>query len=261
MVKHFIALAKASHFIPTLVVTTLSFTLALKTSNLSTALGVALTIFSGQLIIGWSNDLIDYQDDIFHKRINKPLVAQQVSPKQLSYAITIVTIILFILTIFGPLSGRFGVIHLVAVVSALAYNAKLKTTVFSFIPWAISFGLLPIFVLGATRYPFKLWIVIIGALFGIGLHIANVFKDFEQDRQSGILNLPNIIGIKISKFVCALCFGGGALILFSTTNQLLALLISFASLIYLFPIPTKLAFPFSMGLATLVMFSFIISLG
>jgi 4-hydroxybenzoate polyprenyltransferase len=256
MITRFIALFKASHFIPTLTVTTLTIALGWRTSDLTTALLIGLTFFSGQLIVGWSNDLIDYSDDLRHNRVSKPLVAGEISPTAVQIAISVDSLLLILLTIFGPLNNRFGVLHLVAVLSALAYNAKLKSTVFSFLPYLLSFGLLPIIVLGSTQSPLKLWMAAIGGLFGVGVHVANVFKDLEEDRLSGILGLPQILGVMRSKYLCLATFGGSSLILYFATESNVALIILAASFIYLTPLPRKFAFPFSilLGLATMAVF-------
>lgn len=252
-----IAIFRAAHFLPSLTVTALTFALAWRTSDLTNALVIALTFFTGQLIIGWSNDLLDYSDDLAHDRQRKPLVAGLISPRALQIAIAFDALALTFLTLFGALSGRFGLLHLLAVFSALAYNVKLKSTIFSFLPYLLSFGLLPIIVLGATKYPIAPWMPAIGALFGVGAHFANVFKDLEQDRASGIAGLPQVLGAKYSRIGCSLSFGSGALILFAITSRGEALAIVIASTIFLFPIPRKLTFPFAMLLGIAVMASFI----
>lgn len=255
-----LALFRAAHFLPTLTVTTLTFALAFRTSDLATAAGIATTVFAGQLIVGWSNDLFDYSDDRLHNREEKPLVSQQLSVQLIQRALVLDTIILFLLTVLGPLSGISGLLHLIAVMSALTYNFKFKVTRLSFLPYLISFGLLPIFILTATNYSIPIWMPIIGSLFGIGAHFANVFKDLEEDIASGILGLPQILGSKKSKIICALSFGSGALILFLNTEQTSALFILLAALVFLFPLPRKIIFPFAMALGLAVMALFIVAI-
>jgi len=248
-----IPILRAAHFIPTLAVTSLSFALAFRTSQATTALSIAITVLTGQLIVGWSNDLIDYSDDLAHDRQNKPLVAGAISARTLQFALALACLALMLLTLFGALSGFFGLLHLFAVLSAVAYNAKLKETPLSFLPYLFSFGLLPIFILGATNYESELWMGVIGALFGVGLHLANVFKDLEQDRESGIFGLPQILGEKFCRIGCALCFGTGSLILFGTTESNASLAVASAAAVFLLPIPARFAFPYAMALGAAVM--------
>jgi 4-hydroxybenzoate polyprenyltransferase len=257
MSSRIVATFRAAHFLPTMVVTLLTFILSFRTSDFATAIGIALTFFAGQLIIGWSNDVIDFNDDLSHNRSNKPLVAGVISIRLLRYAITAAVIALLIMTFLGPLASFYGFLHLVAVVSALAYNAKLKRTIFSFLPYFVSFGLLPVIILGATEEPIQWWIPVIGALFGVGVHVANVFKDLEEDIKSGINGLPQIAGVKISRIICALCFGSSALILYSQTENQSSLLILGGALVFLLPMPPKISFPLAMvlGLATMSVFT------
>jgi 4-hydroxybenzoate polyprenyltransferase len=261
MVKRLKALLGAAHFAPTMTVTTLTFLLANQSSDLSTALGIALTFFTGQLIVGWSNDLIDFADDQRHHRMNKPLVAGDISGRTLQAAIAVDTVALLALTFFGPLAFFYGVLHLIAVASALAYNAKLKSTPLSFLPYLVSFGLLPVIIVGATKVEIKWWMPAIGALFGVGAHFANVFKDLEEDLASGIRGLPQLLGATLSKIICAMCFGGGALILYIVSQQGVALFLVAGGGIFLLPIPRKFAFPFAMALGLAVMLIFISAIG
>jgi 4-hydroxybenzoate polyprenyltransferase len=259
-IQKFIALLRGAHFLPTLTVTTLSFALAWRTSSTQTAIGIAITVFSGQLIVGWSNDLIDYSNDLENNRMNKPLVAGHISTRDIKIALTVDSFMLLILTIVGPLSGRSGLLHLIAILSAVLYNYKLKSTLFSFLPYLISFSLLPIFILSATNHSIDLWVPAIGALFGIGAHFANVFKDLEADRASGVLGLPQALGAKYSRFVCAISFGGGAFLLFQMSDQKLALVIVLVALVFLTPLPIKSIFPLAMLMGLAIMTALILSL-
>ena len=59
---------RAAHFGPTVIVTTASFLLSLSQYSLIDSLRVAIAIFAGQLVVGWSNDLIDAPLDIAAQR-------------------------------------------------------------------------------------------------------------------------------------------------------------------------------------------------
>jgi 4-hydroxybenzoate polyprenyltransferase len=84
----------------------------------------------------------------------------------------------------------------VAVGSAWAYNAGVKATVLSPLPYAVSFGLLPAFVtLGLPGHPWpRPALMGATALLGIGAHFINTLADREDDARSGIAGLPQRMG-------------------------------------------------------------------
>ncbi len=73
----------AAHFGPTMLITAIAFIFTWNLWWEGPAYVVAFTVFLGQLIIGWSNDIYDYQDDLKHNRTNKPLVAGSLTVAQL----------------------------------------------------------------------------------------------------------------------------------------------------------------------------------
>jgi 4-hydroxybenzoate polyprenyltransferase len=196
----FRAYANAAHFGPTMIVTSIAFILALVLGPVTTALGIALTVFLGQLIIGWSNDIYDYQDDLKHHRTNKPLVAGAIAVPELTRATFIFTPIAIIANLFGPLGIKGGSVYLLGVGCGIAYNFYFKFSLLSPLPYAIACAALPACVFyGLERTP-PLWILVTGSLLGVAFHLLNVLKDLSQDRESNIGGLPQRMGKKYSLF-------------------------------------------------------------
>ena len=194
------AYATAAHFGPTLIVTTIAFILALVLGPLTTALPIALTVFLGQLIIGWSNDIYDYQDDLKHHRTNKPLVAGTITVAELTRATFIFIPIAIIANLIGPLGLKGGSVYLLGVGCGIAYNFHFKFSLLSPLPYAIACAALPACVFyGLERTP-PLWILTTGSLLGVAFHFLNVLKDLSQDRESNIGGLPQRMGKKYSLF-------------------------------------------------------------
>lgn len=165
-----IGLVKASHFGPTLIVTLASFFIAELYWPLASSVLIALAIFSGQLIVGWSNDLIDYKDDLAHQRLKKPLVAGLISIPFLRSALTLVIPIALLLNLSGPLGLTAGGLSLFTIGWAIAYNLYFKFNLFSPLPYAIAFGLLPsLIAMSAGEIP-PPWMWTTGALFGCAAH-------------------------------------------------------------------------------------------
>ena len=194
MKTRIVGLAKASHFGPSLLVTALSYFFAQLYWQPGSALIIALGFFSGQLIVGWSNDLIDYADDLSHQRMNKPLVAGLISQKFLrSWLAVMIPVALFI-NLFGPLGFVGGGLSIFAIVWALGYNFYFKFNIFSPLPYAVAFAILPSCMAYSQDKTPPTWMWLGGALFGMAAHFLNVLKDMDQDHASGIKGLPQRCG-------------------------------------------------------------------
>jgi len=212
--RTFLGLIRASHFVPTLIVTALSLFFASFYWWEGPALVIAICFLSGQLLVGWSNDLIDYKDDLSHSRQNKPLVAGAITTRQLKTAIAITAPICVAINLFGPLGFIGGGLSLFAVAWALAYNLYFKFTPLSPLPYAIAFASLPTcMALSKSEAP-PTWMWLGGALFGMAAHFINVIKDMDADRASAIGGLPQRIGTKASIATAASLAIAGAAALF-----------------------------------------------
>ena len=197
------AYAKAAHFGPTLLITAISFLLTASLWWEGPAYVVAFTVFLGQLLIGWSNDIYDYQDDLKHERSNKPLVSGVITNIQLIKAIKIVAPIAVVVNIAGPLGIKGGLIYLFGVGMGISYNLYFKSTLLSPLPYAIAFAALVSCIVVATDRRPPLWLITAAALLGVAAHFANVLKDLDQDLTSGIKGLPQRLGKTNSRIICS----------------------------------------------------------
>jgi len=202
--KLIIGLAKASHFGPTITVTITSLLLATNVWWEGPALVIAFGVFLGQLLVGFTNDLNDYQDDLKHQRINKPLVSGVITTSQLQRAIEIVAPIAVVVNIAGPLGIKGGLIYLFGVGMGISYNLYFKSTLLSPLPYAIAFSALVSCIVVATDRRPPLWLITAAALLGVAAHFANVLKDLDQDLNSGIKGLPQRLGKKYSRIIVSL---------------------------------------------------------
>ncbi len=213
MTKRLIGLMRASHFGPTMLVTSISYFFAQLYWWEGPSMVIAFAFFCGQLVVGWSNDLIDYQDDVRHKRLNKPLVAGLITPKFLQRWLQVMVPIAILVNLFGPLGFIGGGLSLFAVAWAVAYNFYFKFNVFSPLPYAVAFAALPSCMAFSKDQMPPLWMWVGGALFGVAAHFLNVIKDMKQDNQSGIKGLPQRVGTKASVFVAVLLIASGITLL------------------------------------------------
>lgn len=192
---------RAAHFGPTVIVTITTFLLAISQYSIIDALRVALAIFAGQLVVGWSNDFIDAPLDIAAQRTKKPIVSKELKPEQLMKSIVIALIAAFLLSLFSPMGLTGTLIHFLGILSATFYNLKLKTTILSPLPYIVSFGALPWAIyLPADNQP-PLWLYLDFMLIAVAFHFFNVLKDFQWDIKQGILGLPQRLGKNASLFI------------------------------------------------------------
>jgi 4-hydroxybenzoate polyprenyltransferase len=217
--KVILGLLKASHFGPTMAVTVISALLATNLWWEGPAFVIAFGVFLGQLLVGWSNDLNDYADDKKHNRTYKPLINGEITAKQLMRAVKICAPFAIIFNLFGPLGIKGGLIYLFGVGMGVTYNFYFKSTLFSPLPYALAFAALVSSIVVSTDQTPPIWLITCGALLGVAAHFANVLKDIDQDLESKIKGLPQRLGKKASRIICASLLIGTTLILHSLVGN------------------------------------------
>lgn len=194
----FVGLLKASHFGPTVLVVAITFILSITQLSFTEALFVSFAILLGQFVVGWTNDFQDFSKDSAAMRFKKPLVAGTIGLKTLRVSILIALASALIVSLISPLGIKGSAIHFIGLLSATAYNLKLKATVISVLPYLVSFGALPWAIFSAAGSNPPIWIVMAFILFASAFHFLNVLKDLETDVGQDVLGLPQIIGRKNS---------------------------------------------------------------
>ena len=212
--KKFKGLRQASHFGPTLIVTAIAFAFGTYYWWEGPAYVIAFTVATGQLVVGWSNDLYDFQDDLKHNRTNKPLVSGLITQKYLQRWLTFMVPFSFFVNLFGPLGFKGGLVYMLGIACGVAYNFYFKFSALSPLPYAIAFAALPSSIAISKDITPPVWMWLGGALFGMAAHFINVIKDMEQDQVSGIKGLPQRLGTKKSIAVAAALIAAGVLAIF-----------------------------------------------
>lgn len=180
---------------------------------------VAAAVLAGQLSVGWSNDRIDRARDVAAVRRDKPLVTGVSRPGSVSVAAGCALALCIPLSLAGGLGA--GAAHLVGVAAAWAYNLGVKRTVFSWLPYAVAFGLLPAFVtLGLPGHPWPpAWAATAGALLGLGAHLTNVLPDIDADLAAGVRGLPQRLGRRRTRCLApAPLFAASAVLVFGPSQ-------------------------------------------
>ncbi|MFP7833039.1 UbiA family prenyltransferase [Marisediminicola sp. LYQ134] len=191
------ALARATHPGPTVVVTLVTVVLAIGVGLEPWRIGVlGIAMLLGQASVGISNDWIDADRDRTVGRTDKPVATGAVSAavaRSTAIGAAIVAVAASL-----PLGVLATVAHTVFIASAWLYNAGLKRTLASLVPYLVSFGLLPAIVtlsLAQPAWP-GAWALGVGAALGAAAHFANVLPDLDDDRRTGVRGLPHLLGAR-----------------------------------------------------------------
>jgi len=198
MLKAIVALIRASHFPQTLAMTAAlaicAWVTGLRDSNLAIFIAAVLC---GQFSVGWMNDFVDARLDRSVGRKEKPIVAGALQTASLKIPIAAALVLVIPLSLLS--AGWFGGgAHIAAVASAQIYNIYLSRSVWSWLPYATSFALLPFFVAQAASH--TLWPIpampVMFALVGVIAHLLNALPDIEIDRQANRGGLAVSLGRK-----------------------------------------------------------------
>ena len=199
------ALLRACHPGPTVAVTTVATLLAVgaELDPLHVVL-VGAAVLCGQLTIGWTNDVVDSERDRTVGRADKPVAAGEVTRR--TTAVAAVTALVACVVLSAALGWRAALCHVVLLVgSGLAYDLGVKSTVWSWLPYAVAFGSLPAVPTLAQDPPVlpPWWMVAAGSLLGVGAHLVNVLPDLEDDAATGVRGLPHRLGAQVSRWAAA----------------------------------------------------------
>ena len=214
------ALVVATHAGPTVAVTTTAALLAVTAGVAPGRVALlALAVLAGQVSIGWSNDWLDADRDRAVARADKPVAQGTIEPgllRALALGSAAAAVVLSLLLGLVP-----GLLLLVLVASGWAYNAGLKRTAFSVLPYLTGFGALPAGVVAAAPdgaggsgwVAAPWWLSAAGAALGAAAHLANVAPDLEDDLATGVRGLPHRLGPRASAVTGAVLLGAASLAL------------------------------------------------
>lgn len=206
------SLLVAAHLGPSLAVTTIAGLLAVVLAlPAHRAVLVTLAVLTGQLTIGWGNDLLDAGRDRTVGRQDKPLATGQLPLVLVRWALAAAGAACVALSL--SVGWRSAAVHLlVAVAAGQLYNLGLKATRWSWVPYAVAFGVLPS-VVGLAGTPPQWppgWMSAAAGGLGVAAHLLNVLRDLDDDAATGVHGFPHRLGARRSRW-------GAATILLVTT--------------------------------------------
>ena len=137
--------------------------------------------------------------------MKKPLVVGNITEAVLKKAISAALVLALVLSLIGPLGVIGTLLHFLGLLSATAYNFGLKKTVFSVVPYIVSFGTMPWAIYLANGNQPPMWLYLDFILISSAFHFLNVVKDLEVDVTQGVRGLPQRLGKSRSiSIACAL---------------------------------------------------------
>lgn len=206
-----VALARACHPEPTLAVTAVATALSLSAGRGNGSVWVAAAVLCGQLSVGWGNDYVDRHLDKESGRRDKPVASGRVDPILVRRAAWVAFILAVVLSLAsGPAATA---VHVFALLMAHLYNAGLKASWASVVPYAVAFAQLPAFItlgLSPPHLP-PWWAVAAAALIGAGAHFTQTLPDLHLDANTGVRGLPQRLGASTSLAAAGLLLAAGSL--------------------------------------------------
>ncbi len=199
-------LLRAAHIGPSVAVTAVVALLAVG-QDLPAGKGVVVTaaVFTGQLTIGWGNDLLDATRDREVGRSDKPLASGELTS---SFVLRCLLAAAAACVVLSLLAGwRSALIHLcVGVACGHLYNVVLKGSPLSWVPYALAFGTLPAVVTLADVPPHwpPAWMLFTAGALGVAAHFLNALPDIGDDVVTGVRGLPHRLGPTRSRVIATL---------------------------------------------------------
>ena len=166
-----------------------------------------------QFSISAFNDYFDRKVDA--GRHDKPVASGALSPRTAWLTGLVLGIASILLAL--PLGLWVTVLTAIGLGGGLMYDAGLKYTAFSWLPFSIAFPTLPLWAwAGAspdgTFPPQLFWVVPVGAVLVLGIHLADTIPDLASDTEAGVRGLAHRIGLSRSLALCWGAFAAGALL-------------------------------------------------
>jgi 4-hydroxybenzoate polyprenyltransferase len=203
------------HPLPSLMTVLASGAFILLAAHGMPALGVLIYLLvieaCRQFSISAYNDYFDRHID--RGRADKPVASGVISPTVAWLAGALLGIAAILLSLgFGP---WFVFLTAVGLGGGLLYDAGLKYTAFSWLPFCVAFPTLPLWAWAGVHpsgtFPGQLlWVIPVAAVMVLGIHLADTIPDLESDAEAGVLGLAHRLGLARSLVLCWAAFGVAA---------------------------------------------------
>lgn len=166
------------------------------------SISLVLAMAAAQASVGVSNEVFDWRLD----KETKPwraIPAGAISPWQA--AVTASILLCLGLLLAASISFATMLLLFLGAGMGILYSAKLKRTVFSWLPYVVNYPSFPVWVLVALNRlnPRILIIYPLASLFAVAVHLCNQLRDFDEDQALGLKGLVQHLGKRRSTAWCA----------------------------------------------------------
>jgi 4-hydroxybenzoate polyprenyltransferase len=166
-----------------------------------------------QFSISAFNDYFDRHVDA--GRADKPVASGAISARTAWVTGLLLGVAAILLAL--PLGAWVAALTAIGLGGGLLYDAGLKYTAFSWLPFCIAFPTLPLWAwAGASpdgAFPPQLfWVVPVGGVLVLGIHLADTIPDLAADTEAGVRGLAHRLGPARSLALCWGAFGVGTLL-------------------------------------------------
>lgn len=175
---------------------------------------MAAAMLLAQFAIGAANDVFDRELDAAAKPW-KPIPSARV-PVRVAIAVAAACVV-GALAIGATLGWASFALLCLGTACGLAYDAGLKRTLLSAIPFMVAIPTLPIWVyVTLDAWESVLWWLLpLGALIGLAVHLSNTAPDIEADSANGVRGLAHRLGERGAVIASWLSFGAALLLALS----------------------------------------------
>ena len=162
---------------------------------------VLLTVLVGQALLGWDDDLADEAADRADQRTAKPLVAGTLDRGTLGFALACALLLVVPLSLSSGIDA--GLAYLVSLAVSAGGNRLLRSTMLSWVPWALAFALYPAYLSyggwggGAHGRPPTVAMTVVAGLLGIGVHVLTSLPGLVDDNAAGRRHLPLRLALRV----------------------------------------------------------------
>ncbi|HKP53031.1 MAG TPA: UbiA family prenyltransferase [Chloroflexia bacterium] len=166
-----------------------------------------------QFSISAFNDYFDREVDA--GRAEKPVAMGAIDPR-VAWALGLVLGASAIL-LAVPLGLWVTLLTAIGLGGGLLYDAGLKYTAFSWLPFSIAFPTLPLWAWAGVhpdgQFPARLWWVVpVAGVLVLGIHLADTVPDIARDTEAGVRGLAHRLGLRSSLALCWGAFAGALLL-------------------------------------------------